>query len=271
MINENKVYLTLTDPKDAGHYNIRVLNDTQSDQFNDAVTFFNPDEYFIQKEKKAIIASGGDLEDSLSDITKKCSNWAYLALLAQGYTQNNIKYLSPYDFIDVDGDGQDDVNGKCVTSTLSSAIQDWGSDASELLVYLIDHGGEGTFQANQGEVIKASDLDSWFDTAQSSIPGKLIFIYDACYSGSFLPSMTTPPENERIVITSSLADEETWFEEDGVLSFGYQFWSSVSGNANLYESYKTARGMIENAQSPILDANGDARRQKRTNSWFLIF
>lgn len=48
-INSHKVYHTLTDPKEAGHYNIKVSNDAKADQFEDAVTFFKPDEYFLQK------------------------------------------------------------------------------------------------------------------------------------------------------------------------------------------------------------------------------
>ena len=258
--DSTELKLTLVGPDIAGDYNIRVFDDSEADQLNGALSFMNSTEHEVQRHKKAIIASGGSLKDRLSSAAKKCSNWAYLALLAQGYSKDNIRYLSPHDLIDVDGDGNNDVNNICTTSTLSSAIQDWAAkDASELIIYLIDHGGQGTFQANQGEVINAADLDCWLDNLHSSIPGKIILIYDACYSGSFLPHMTTPTDGERIVITSSGPDEETWFMEEGVMSFGYQFWSSVFGNAKLYDSYQVATGMIENSQTPILDANGDAQ------------
>ena len=51
--------------------------------------------------------------------------------------------------------------------------------------------------------------------------------------------------------------------EEGVMSFGYQFWASVFGNANLFDSYKVAREMIENSQTPILDANGDGKETEQ--------
>ena len=250
----------LLGPKIPGHYNMYVFNDLSFSQLYGAVSFLSTKEHTIQGHKKAIIAAGGTIDDRLSEAAKKCSNLAYLVLLSQGYVKEKIRYLSPHNFIDADGDGQNDVSGICTSETISKAIQEWAAqDASELLIYLIDHGGHGTFQANQGDIIKAEDLDYWLDKAQSTIPGAVVLIYDACYSGSFLPLMTAPKERQRFVITSSAANEETWFMEGGVMSFGYQFWSSLFLNANLCDSYQVARGMIENSQTPILDADGDAQ------------
>ena len=68
---------------------------------------------------------------------------------------------------DLDGDGKlNDVDAVCSTATLKTAIEEWAADAGELIVFLVDHGGVGTFCANAGDIVLASDLDSWLDTAQ---------------------------------------------------------------------------------------------------------
>ena len=106
--------------------------------------------------------------------------------MTQGYARENIQFLAPHADWDVDGDGLlNDVDDVCTTATLSSAIIGWASDAGELIVFLVDHGGVGTFYANAGDIVHASDVDSWLDIAQESIPGKAVLIYDACHSGSF--------------------------------------------------------------------------------------
>jgi len=107
------------------------------------------------------------------------------------------------------------------------------------------------------ESITAETLDGWLDELQMTMPGKVIFIYDACQSGSFLPLLTPPDGKERIVITSSLADERSWFINRGVLSFSYQFWASIFLNANLYDSYVTGKNMMEGNQIALVDANGN--------------
>lgn len=209
-------------------------------------------------KKKAIICTGGSLdkENNLIEESKLCSDYAFKVLRDKGYKTENIKYLSPHEYIDADGDGNNDVSDVCIAETLSSAIKDWATDAEDLVIYLNDHGWPGKFIANQGEKISAEDLDDWLDGAQSYIPGETILIYDACFSGSFLEHMTAPSGKDRIVITSSGAKEETHYNSNGTVSFGYQFWASIFHNPELYPSYARAKGVVQR-QQPILDANGD--------------
>ena len=108
-----------------------------------------------------------------------------------------------------------DVDDVCTSATLSSAITGWGAVSSELIVFLVDHGGVGTFYANADDIVQASDLDYWLDVAQWTIAGKAVLIYDACYSGSFLAELLPPPGKERIVVAGSLANEHAWFMNDG--------------------------------------------------------
>ena len=70
-------------------------------------------------------------------------------------------------------------------------------DADSLVIYLVDHGGKDTFRMRGTETLSAADLDSWLDTLQNTMTGKVTVIYDACESGSFLSSLTPPPGKER--------------------------------------------------------------------------
>ena len=265
VIGPEEIRVVLPDPTIAGHYNLRVFNQEQDNELVGAVTFLSEEDYQKQLQKKAIVAAGGtgDPSDRLVVPTRNCANYAYRTLLAQGYASENIQFLAPHTDWDVDGDGLlNDVDDVCTSATLSSAIVGWGADSSELLVFLVDHGGVGTFYANADDIVRGSDLDYWMDVAQWTIPGKAVLIYDACYSGSFLADMVPPAGKERIVVAGSLATEQAWFMNDGALSFGYQFWASVFLNANLYESFVVAKNMMAHDQTAVLDANGDGEQTK---------
>ena len=265
VIGDTEIQVILPGPNAIGHYNLRVFNQTKSDELIGAVTFLEPGDYQVLREKKAVIAVGGtgDPFDRLTVPSRTCANYAYMSLRSQGYTRETIQFLAPHLDWDVDGDGfLNDIDNTCSTATLSSVLTEWGADASELIVYLVDHGGSGTFYANASDIVQASSLAGWLDIAQDTIPGKVILIYDACYSGSFLPYMAPPAGKERIVVASCLADEPAWFMNDGVLSFSYQLWASVFLNANLYESFVTAKNMMAYDQTGVLDANGDGTQTK---------
>lgn len=258
--SSTSISFTAPSPLLAGHYTLRVFNAVESDELFGAVSFVQSDEYEIQQQKKAIIvAGGGDYpENELWDPTYLISNYAYLSLKSQGYTRENIYYLGDDTQVDVDGDGiYNDVDMKATYNNLLSAI-DWAKDAGDLIFFLADHGGLGTFQLNAvPEIIKAEKIDEWLDNLQADIPGRLVFIYDACMSGSFLPLLSPPPGKDRIVITSSQAGERAWFEKGGVLSFSYQFWASVFIKGNLYRSFLDAKKMAGDNQTPMIDADGD--------------
>ena len=181
---------------------------------------------------------------------------AYLSLLTQGYKSENIYYISP-EPVDLDGDGQNDVDDETNMQNLSNAIRTWAQGTPELLLYITDHGGSGTFQLNESQILDATTLDGWLDEAQSTISERVIFVYDACKSGSFLELLTPPTGKERIVITSTTANEYAWFEQNGVLSFSYQFWAYLMVDGYLARTFNTAANMMKTDQSAQLDANGN--------------
>ena len=72
------------------------------------------------------------------------------------------------------------------------------------------------------------------------------------------------------MITSSGADEEAYFSEEGDISFSYFFWRQVSIGATLYDSFAYAKNAISYfsrrneisfscyiKQGPLLDADGN--------------
>ena len=110
------------------------------------------------------------------------------------------------------------------------------------------------------ETLSVSDLASWLDTLQETISCKVIVIYDACHSGSFLPALTAPPGSERIVITSSDSDEAAYFNTQGSISFSSYFWTHIFNGTNMYNAFDLAKQAVRITppyQKPQLDDNGD--------------
>ncbi len=217
-------------------------------------SFSSPD---ITKKKKAIVV--GNISDNyIWDQTWLCATKAYLALVWQGYTRDSIYFLSPETDFDGDGDGlSNDVDGDATKTNLSHAITEWAKDADELLLYMVDHGGNETFSLNEEEVLGADELNGWLDNLQEIMPGRVIFIYEATMAGSFIPILTPPDGKERILITSSTSDEPSYLLHNGILSFSYQFWTYLFRDASLYEAFNAARDMMEEYQTAWLDADGD--------------
>jgi len=214
---------------------------------------------------KAIIVAGGDPKTGsiLWDATEACANFSYKALANQGFTKEKITYLSSDKNLDLDGNGMaDDVSGPVTKDNLRLVITEWARGAEDLILYLVDHGGDGTFIMSEKETLLAEDLSSWLNSLEDSgtITGKIIIVYDACYSGSFLPVLTSSSGKERIVITSTSQGEEAYFVNTGAISFSYYFWTHVFNGIDVYDSFDLAAkavGYTTANQHPLLDDNGN--------------
>ncbi|MGA1869868.1 MAG: 6-bladed beta-propeller [bacterium] len=214
------------------------------------------------KSKAIIVAGGGPFPgNNIWDATQMCANFAYRALISQGFTKETIYYLSSDTDLDLDSNGMlDDVDGDATNSNLNQAMTIWAKDTDSLMIYLVDHGGDGTFRMSSTEILSASDLDIWLDTIQTTIPGKVTVIYDACGSGSFIFALRPPSGKGRIVITSTSPDESAYFITQGSISFSNYFWTQIFNGLNVKKAYELAKDAINNTtnlQNPLLDANGD--------------
>lgn len=216
--------------------------------------------------KAIIVAGGGPFEgNNLWDATQTCANFAYRALTCQGFTKDTIYYLSANTQLDLDNNGlADDVDADATNLGLETALTTWapaqlgGLPTGDVVVYLVDHGGEGLFRMSGTETLSAVALNGWLDTLQAGISGKLTVIYDACESGSFLSTLGST--SNRIVISSTSPGESAHFVASGVVSFSNYFWTDVFAGASIGAAYADAKASLSQTydyQTPLLDDNGD--------------
>ncbi len=261
-----RITTTLAGPTVPGNYTIRVFNGSNSGQVVGGVTFTDiPD---LLTSKAIIVAGGGPYAGNLIwEETKAYANHAYDNLIYQGYRHEDIMYLTDEpDALARYGALAAGANLLPATrQNLVSAIQ-WagtGPDAGDLLIFLEDHGDTEEFIIRGGttpETVTASDLKAWLDSLQAGMQGKVILVYDACRSGSFLFKMAPPPGKTRIVLTSSAAGQAAYFLSPRH-SFSSHFWSTFTGRAGdkaiLTDAFNNGAAGMASYQTAQLDANGN--------------
>lgn len=215
-----------------------------------------------ENPKAIVVAGGGPYPgNALWDATRVNANFGYRTLLNQGFDKDAVQYLSD-DNADLDQNGvEDDIDAPAIGSELEAAITGaFSADATELVIYLVDHGGDDTFRLSGTETVTSTQLNEWLDTWQQASGGQRItVIYDACQSGSFVDEISAGSAN-RIVIASARADQSAYFVSQGALSFSNQFWTQIFNGQSLKAAYEAATEVIEQAfptQNPILDSNGN--------------
>ena len=192
---------------------------------------------------RAIIVVGGGLVDANRqvDALNAMGNLAYETLLARGFAKDQIKYLNPDATQNYDGDHDgylDDIDGTPTPSSLQNAIEVWSrtdyginnppvGPGVPLVIYLVDHGSSDSFLINYTSggaplTVSSSQLDAWMDTAQGG-PGnpndvKVVMIYDACFSGSFLTGLGAG-NLDRLIVSSAANTESAYFSVNGTVSF----------------------------------------------------
>ncbi len=217
----------------------------------------------VEKPSKAIIVAGaGATSDMVDSGIRYCAGLSFRNMIRQGYTSDRIFFmidgvLPELDEADV-SEVRDAVPG---TDALEYSVTEWAADAGDLVVFMLGHGGDGTFRINTNELLYAEQLDSWLDQAQARIPGNVVVIYDACRSGSFVEKLTAPQGKRRIVATSASKNQAAMFSGNGSLSFSSLFWGRISGGDSFYEAYlhteKSVATVSETCQSTCIDANGN--------------
>jgi len=252
--NASNITVTLPGPTMAGHYTLRVFNSAQSYELIGAVSFT---ENLQKLNSKAIIVAGGgpDAPGGIWQETTLIANKAYDVLIQQGYDHDSINYLSMET-------GNQYVDNPSLKLYLSDAINAWAEDATELLLFLVDHGESHNFilysDGDYVQKLSAQELDSWLDDLQSgSMDGPVTLVYDACQSGSFVSELKPPAGKNRIAITSA-SDEPAYFLERGVVSFSFQFWDKILWNeGNLGRAFSNARNIMQGYQSALVDGDGN--------------
>jgi len=231
---------------------------------NHVITVFIKKPLASQQAKAIIVAGGGPYPgNNLWDATQICANFAYRSLTYRGFTKRDIYYLSANTILDLDNNGLfDDVDADVSSDNLHKVITECASagKVSDVVLYLADHGGNDTFRLSSSQILTASDLDTWLDALQETISGKVIVIYDACESGSFIPSLMPPDGKERIVITSTSSGENANFVTEGSISFSSFFLTHILHGENIKDAFDLASESVKIStkhQTPLLDDNGN--------------
>ena len=229
---------------------------------NNRIQAFFPSEV-IASDKAVIVAGGGPYPgNNIWDATQMLTAFVYRTLRVQGFDKENIYYVTAGSDRDPDGNGlEDDLVLDATRANLSSVLTSWAVGARDVVVYLADHGGDGTFRINETEVVNATELDGWLDTLQEEITGRAVVVYEACYSGSFVPLLTAPEGKTRLVVTSASAGETAQFVK-GTISFSDFFWKQVFSGATVGNAFDVSRMAMPHSfatfkQTPLLDADGN--------------
>ncbi len=236
---------------------------------------------FVQKNKGAtpfarkaiLLAGGGPTKGSYINLiwneTEKLTKKARTALQAQGFKKDEIRYLTAGNHeTDEDNNGLLDDLHPASLESLKKAITEWAVDSTDVLIYLIDHGGPGKFEINDHELLTSAQLSTWINQLDDIIPGTITVIIDSCQSASFLPSLA---KQKRNLIASAQAEQPATTGAGGSDSFSYFFWSEINAGATLQEAFKFARkGMSKkfvngHAQNAQLDSNGDTSFNTRSD------
>ena len=207
--------------------------------------------------RKVLIVAGartvnGVTLDARWPATEHNADVAYASLRSQGYGDADIEFLSHTTKTGVDG--------LAVLSNIDWAINTWAaSDTQDLTIYLVGYGEDGAFVLKDGETLSATQLDTWLDTLQATLPGKVTVVNDTDRAATFLPLLLPPTGKQRIVIASTQTNQTAQFLVGGGISFSDYFWSSVAnGDTTLWAFWHAAEAMGF-AQTASIDDNADGQ------------
>jgi hypothetical protein len=231
--------------------------------------------YFKDTNRMAIIVAGYQgTGDYLWESTNQIANHAYKTLLAMGYTRQEIHYYNPYYLQDpvknkecldrqtcnhIDGyprldifDPDTDPNSPYAAFSKIYNLNDPNIKIKELFLFLVDHGTREAFCLNPTTTLDADYLIDNIEAVADKVSGKIIFLYDACYSGSFLEkikertytSPNSPLSEKLITITSTDPNRIAYYLNQGIISFSYPFFDEWYLTHSLYQAFEYARDSL---------------------------
>jgi len=168
-------------------------------------------------------------------------------------TDIDIYFMSP--------EGLPGVDEVPTVNNLENALTTWAKASTrDVVVYMVGKGGYQIFQMDSGQIVQGAVLNTWLDSLQEAIPGKVTVIFDACGSGSLIPMLVPPEGKERILISSASYAQSAYFVSEGDISFSNFFWNRVLNGANVRNAFTWAADAIRFAckgQTPQMDDNGN--------------
>ena len=212
-------------------------------------------------EKAVILAGWKGHNDPLWPATQFLADKAYNTFLYRGYPKEAVRYLSPDEEHDADGNGlADDIDAEATYSNVEYTFTNWVLGCSNLFVYLVDHGESGTdgtcFRLGPSEVLYATNLDAWLDDLQNTYSTRVTLVVDCCYAGNFVGLLSYTGAPARVNIASCSSNEASFFVAGGLISFSDAFINGIMMGKSIMESYSFARDTIAHYQTALYQDNG---------------
>ncbi len=216
----------------------------------------SPHVVYDQQHGNLILVAGGgvDAANTLRDSTQYLSDLAYGRFRSRLFSNDDIHYINPMTWHDVDGDGYDDNivdDGSPTVTEFGNSITNWAATQSTdgpLYVYLIDHGGIDKFNIFPNEILGAAQLNTWLNDFQDATGRKVVVVIEACKSGSFTDDLTAD-DYDRVVITST-DNLNAYLDLNGRISFSQFLIDSLYAGDSLNTSYQKARTKLSNMGLP---------------------
>jgi DNA-binding beta-propeller fold protein YncE len=172
-----------------------------------------------EKEDKAFICVGAYVDDNHMNAIKTSVNMAIESLKSQGIKE--IKLISSFVIPEI-------INHHLTFANLYHQLLLLADkNTKDLTLYFIGQGDYKDFyilnESKEIDKLSHKELDTLLDVVERIISGKIIFIYDSNYSGSFLSALAPEEGQKRILLFSTNASKPLQFLKNGEFSFSSIF------------------------------------------------
>jgi len=211
----------------------------------------------VQSDERIIIICGdGDHDDD--------SPWAFSDYIAEAvYNTAKVRWLVDSRITYLSSGVHAGVDQLPTKANLLTAIGA-ASGISKITVFMIGKGNDSAFDINgdgpSADDLTPDELNAALDNLQDAGDTCVIAVLDFHQSGAWIAPLQAPAGKERIIIASCGADEASWREGGGIISFSQWFFSGIFSGLNIRDalnrSRNAMRGITGNRQNPQLDDDG---------------
>ncbi len=214
---------------------------------------------------KAIIitASGAHQSNSLFPRSEELTLGMYRTLHQRGFEHEDIIWLNPKTWQDVNGDGTDDgvVDNDLfdAENALNQAFEAMRSlqAGQQFVLHIHGHALQNQLKITRDYWLSGEQLKALLDKVPAGV--QQVLIIDTCYSGSFLDALKGHPN--RILLTASDAQSTAWNAK--FATFSGKLVDHLRRGSAVREAFNAAEDMMRGSpelfgnQRPQLDDDGD--------------
>ncbi len=213
----------------------------------------------LQGYGNLLVVAGGGVEsgNKLKDITQYLCDMTYQKFQGRGFEDEDIYYLNPVAFKDLDGNGFNDgiVDQTTVNNvTFAAAISEWATNypsTGPLYIYLNDHGANQQFQLYPGQILSGGSFNALLEAFQTATGRPVVILIEACHSGTFV----TPLQAENRVIITSTDEDVAYLGDGGSASFSQFFIGDLYKGASLSQAFAGALASLVDLGNPYAIMN----------------